>query len=232
MTDLFCQGASSQLLAGIRNCEFSQTSLDSVKNFVDLELSGVKEGADSAALKFFNSSSQDLASFEQDVLVQRLVDGLDGLAVFCQAQLDLHIITKLKLFYIGGIISTLCNHFRTSIIAEKFNLAPRTVEIEVNDKLFKILAGLNATKLAAAMADDFEGKDVGPASASPVRREFFRKWKFRILKFYEICCVEKRLIFTDLPFSFLTRVFPDLESTNRIFRYIKTHPEDFPEWLH
>ncbi len=197
---------------------------------MELEVSGVKEAADSTAVKFFISPT--LNSIERDALVKNLVDGLDGLSIFCQTQLGLHVVTKLKLFYIGGIVHTLCNSFRAEVLEGNPNMAPRTVEIEVNDKLFKILGKLNAAKLAAAMTDDFEGKDTGPSSASPARREFFRKWKFRILKFYEICCVEKKLIFTNLPFTFLTRVFPDLESTNRIFRYIKAHPEEFPEWLH
>lgn len=203
--------------------------MESITNSMELDVPSIKEGADSAAVKFYNAPN--LSAIENDALVKNLVEGLDCFSVVCQTQLELYVITKLKLFYIGGIISTLCSHFRTEAVTQKPNLAPRMLEIEVNDKLFRILAGLNSTKLAAAMSDDFDGRDTG-SSTSPARREFFRKWKFRILKFYEICCIEKKLIFTNLPFSFLTRVFPDLESTNRIFRYVKAHPEEFPEWLH
>jgi hypothetical protein len=198
---------------------------------MELEVMGTKEMPDSAALVFFNLGKFTIDATDESNLTRHLADGLEGLSVFCQTQLEVHVITKLKLFYIGGIISAMCNKYRADVMQDKPHLAPRSVEIEVNDKLFKILATLNIGKLTAAMSDDFEGKDAGPSSASPARREFFRKWKFRILKFFEICRIEKKLIFTDLPFSFLTRVFPDLESTNRIFCYIRAHREEFPDWL-
>lgn len=196
---------------------------------MDLEVSSAKEASNSAALAFFNSAA--LNSLEEKDLTRYLIEGLDGLSTFCQTQVEVNVISKLKLFYIGGIINALCNKFRTEVMQAKPNLAPRTVEIEVNDKLFKILATLNVGNLTAVMMDDFEGKDAGLSSASPARREFFRRWKFRILKFFEICRLEKKLIFTDLTFSFLTRVFPDLESTNQIFQYIRNHREEFPDWL-
>ncbi len=191
---------------------------------LDTTISSV--GCSSVVINYFNSTEIALDFSENTEIVSRITSVSSGLMELWKGRMNVDIMTKLRAFYIGAIISHKCELIRQKLPP----MNPRKAEIKVNDELIPILQECKLINLQAVVVDDFETRALG--QGREVTREYFRQWKCRILKFFAICGIEKKLLFTDLPFSVITRTFPDVDSTKSIFEYIRNHPEaNFPDWL-
>ncbi len=180
-------------------------------------------------LSYFVSGSLDL----------ELNDNLDTVSGSINSQLqlvsklefrviELTVLIKLKTFYIGALIEKLSDFFRDRSRAEN----TQAMQVEVNDNIFKVLQHCTPSNLVAAMPDDPNIKKLASSASKPnLQREFFRQWKFRISRFFNICSIERKLLFTDLSLTQIVRTFPDPNSTMILFDYIRAHSDEYPDWL-
>ncbi len=141
---------------------------------------------------------------------------------------ELTVLIKLKTFYIGALVEKLSDYFRDRSRAEN----TQAMQVEVNDNIFKVLQQCTASNLVAAMPDDPNIKKLASNASKPnLQRDFFRQWKFRLSRFFNICSIEKKLLFTDLSLTQIVRTFPDPNATMILFDYIRTHSDEYPDWL-
>jgi hypothetical protein len=180
-------------------------------------------------INFFNNGSLGVELANTDKLVEHVDSILSCVSSLFYRMADIVILVKLKMFYLGGLLDQLCDVLKSRITDSNNQ---KTINREVNDQVFKLLGKCNMANLTAAMSDDFELKDLATSPGhAPMHREFFRQWKYRLTKFFNICSIEKKLLFTDLSLSFIVRNFPDVASTKIIFDSVKDEPGKFPEWL-
>lgn len=141
---------------------------------------------------------------------------------------ELTVLIKLKMFYIGALVDKLSDYFRDKSHASNL----QTMQVEVNDCIFQVLEKCSPSTLVAAMPDDPNVRKLASDVSKPnSRREFFRQWKFRLGRFFNICTVERKLLFTDLSLTQIVRTFPDPNSTMILFDYIRNHADEYPDWL-
>lgn len=158
--------------------------------------------------------------------IDRLFKGLDDVY---SSQVDLQVVFKLKVYCIGGVVDKLSEEFQ-KIVTGKFEtkkekLSQKKLKQEVNQCLQGLLSCCQWQSLVKAVSID-------EISGGEKKKDFFRQWKHRVMKFYQICKLQKLLLFTNLSFSFITKKFPCLEKSKLILGEVAknraTYPAFFP----
>lgn len=154
--------------------------------------------------------------------MDRLFKGLDDIY---SSQVDLQIVFKLKVYCIGGVMDKLSEEFVKKVTREheerKDKLSQAKLKQEVNKRLNELLSGCAWQSLVAAVSLD------GLAWVDK-KKDFFRQWKHRVMKFYHICKLQKLLLFTNLSFSFIAKKFPCLEKSKQILTEIENNKATYP----
>lgn len=154
--------------------------------------------------------------------IDRLFKGLDDVY---SNQVELQVVFKLKVYCIGGVVDKLSEEF-TKLVTKQYEgkkekLSQKKIKQEVNQRLHGLLSGCAWQSLVLAVSiDDAAGGDK--------KRDFFRQWKHRIMKFYQICKLQKLLLFTNLSFSFIAKKFPCLEKSKSLLNQVSNNRETYP----
>ncbi len=220
---------SARVRSLLNECRFLRETYERFSNLNNVGLPAVATTPGHEVLSYFVSGALDL---EFDENVDKVSSSIDAqLQLVSKLELrvvELTVLIKLKTFYIGALVDKLSAFFRDRSHAEN----TQAMQVEVNDNIFKVLQHCAPSSLVAAMPDDPNIKKLASnASKSNMQREFFRQWKFRLSRFFSICSIERKLLFTDLSLTQIVRTFPDPNSTMILFDYIRTHSEEYPDWL-
>lgn len=158
--------------------------------------------------------------------IDRLFKGLDEIY---SSQVDLQVVFKLKVYCIGGVVDKLSEEFQKIVTAQydakKEKLSAKKLKQEVNQRLQGLLSRCAWQSLVKAVSmDGFIGGEK--------KKDFFRQWKHRVMKFYQICKLQKLLLFTNLSFSFITKKFPCIEKSILILNEVATNGATYPTFLY
>ncbi len=193
---------------------------------MQLELPHVSTHVPSPILGYFASGVIDIDFDDNSDIVKSMDSVLMSVSQLQTRVIDLTVLVKLKMFYLGAVVDKLCDKLKR----QAKQTSEQAINIEVNDKLFNILNQCDAKSFVAA-ADDLDLKAFNQSGQADQKRTFFRQWKFRLMRFFNICSIERKLLFTDLSMTKIVKTFPDVSKTQIFFDYVRTHPEEFPKWL-
>ncbi len=228
----YTDGLPKPVVEALRNCHFSRSARDSISQ-QSAQLTVNSTTVDSSAISaFVTEETLPEMDFDADTAthVSTVLADLERLHI---AQVDVTVMIKLKMFYLGGVIDFLATKYRAELRSAIGSAVPdRLLEGKINEKLYDLFGkSIKDGALVGVTPGEYDLRDaMSCPPQSPVKRDGFRTWKCRLAKFYAVCKCCKDLLYSDLSYSFVARSFGDIESAKQIFQFIKDHPEEYPNW--
>ncbi len=174
-------------------------------------------------MNFVRSDKLDFEiQMEGDSTAKKINTLLKSFDEVYSSQVDIQVVFKLKVYYIGGVLDRLSSDLTKKHKESSKNLTEKALKQIVNQDLQKML-GKNVWKnLVVVVSMDM--------ALGEEKKDFFRQWKHRILKFYQICKLQKLLLFTNLSFSFISKRFPGLEKSKLLLAEICSNKSAYPSF--
>ncbi len=178
---------------------------------------------------YVRNGTLDLDCNSNAEVIEKLDEVFSSMGHFYNNQMELVVMYKLKAYYVGGILAQVGKRFAEEAPKRDPPITgTRNIEVYVNNNIFELLNFCKWDSIVEAVGEDEELSFIG-ASPVPLKRDFFRQWKCRINKFFNICKLEIKLLFTNLSYSTICKLFPAKQQTlEAIITSIRSRSDEFP----